>query len=107
MLARIMSYGLTGLVGYPVTVETDISYGAMVYETVGLPDNAVKESKERVHSAIINTGFTFPNSRLIVNLAPADVRKEGTIYDLPIAIGILTASRRISLRSFRPIFPRE
>ncbi|MBQ3938732.1 MAG: YifB family Mg chelatase-like AAA ATPase [Clostridia bacterium] len=95
MLARIMSYGLTGLVGYPVTVETDISYGAMVYETVGLPDNAVKESKERVHSAIINTGFTFPNSRLIVNLAPADVRKEGTIYDLPIAIGILTASGEI------------
>ncbi len=95
MLARIMSYGLSGLVGYPVTVETDISYGAMAYETVGLPDNAVKESRERVHSAIINSGFNFPNVRLVVNLAPADVRKEGTIYDLPIAIGILTASGEI------------
>ena len=92
MLARIMSYGLTGLNGFPVTVETDTSYGFVSYETVGLPDNAVKESRERVRSAIINSGFAFPNVRIVVNLAPADVRKEGTVYDLPIAIGILTAS---------------
>ena len=92
MLARITSYGLTGLLGYPVTVETDISFGFAGYETVGLPDNAVKESKERVRSAICNSGFPFPNVRLVVNLAPADVRKEGTVYDLPIAIGILAAS---------------
>ena len=92
MLARIMSYGLTGLNGFPVTVETDTSYGFVSYETVGLPDNAVKESRERVRSAITNSGFAFPNVRIVVNLAPADVRKEGTVYDLPIAIGILTAS---------------
>ena len=92
MLARITSYGLTGLLGYPVTVETDISFGFAGYETVGLPDNAVKESKERVRSAICNSGFPFPNVRLVVNLAPADVRKEGTVYDLPIAIGILVAN---------------
>lgn len=92
MLARITSYGLTGLLGYPVTVETDISFGFAGYETVGLPDNAVKESKERVRYAICNSGFPFPNVRLVVNLAPADVRKEGTVYDLPIAIGILAAN---------------
>lgn len=95
MLARIMSYGLTGIIGYPVTVETDITFGTMTYETVGLPDNAVKESKERIHSAIRNSGFNYPNCRIVVNLAPADVRKEGTVYDLPIAVGILTAGGEI------------
>ncbi|MBR4435196.1 MAG: YifB family Mg chelatase-like AAA ATPase [Clostridia bacterium] len=95
MLARIMSYGLSGLIGYPVTVETDITFGAAVYETVGLPDNAVKESKQRVHSAIINSGFSFPNVRIVVNLAPADIRKEGTVYDLPVAVGILAASGEV------------
>lgn len=91
MLARITSYALSGLVGYPVTVETDLTFGGASYDTVGLPDNAVKESKERVHSAIVNSGFTFPQKRIVVNLAPADVRKEGSVYDLPIAIGILAA----------------
>ncbi|MBQ7060280.1 MAG: YifB family Mg chelatase-like AAA ATPase [Clostridia bacterium] len=95
MLARINSYGLTGLTGYPITVETDISFGQMIYETVGLPDNAVKESRERVHSALINSGFNFPNGRIVVNLAPADVRKEGTVYDLPIAVGLLTAGGEV------------
>lgn len=99
MLARIMSYGLNGLIGYPVTVETDITYGAAVYETVGLPDNAVKESKQRVHSAIINSGFQFPNVRIVVNLAPADIRKEGTVYDLPVAVGILAASGEVPKHS--------
>ena len=94
-----MSYGLTGLIGYPVTVETDVTFGAVSYETVGLPDNAVKESKERVHSAISNSGFNYPNVRIVVNLAPADVRKEGTVYDLPIAIGILTAGGEIPQRN--------
>jgi len=91
MLARIISYALSGLVGFPVTVETDLTFGNEAYETVGLPDNAVKESKERVRSAIINSGFAFPQKRIVVNLAPADVRKEGSVYDLPIAIGILAA----------------
>ena len=91
MLARIISYALSGLVGFPVTVETDLTFGNEAYETVGLPDNAVKESKERVHSAIINSGFAFPQKRIVVNLAPADVRKEGSVYDLPIAVGVLAA----------------
>ena len=95
MLARIMSYGLMGINGYPVTVETDISFGVSGYETVGLPDNAVKESKERVRSAIINSGFDFPQTRIVVSLAPADIRKEGSIYDLPIAMGLLAASGEI------------
>lgn len=85
-----------GINGYPVTVETDIGFGVAGYETVGLPDNAVKESKERVRSAIINSGFNFPNVRIVVNLAPADVRKEGSVYDLPIAIGILAANGEIN-----------
>ena len=90
-----MSYGLMGINGYPVTVETDISFGVSGYETVGLPDNAVKESKERVRSAIINSGFDFPQTRIVVSLAPADIRKEGSIYDLPIAMGLLAASGEI------------
>ncbi len=99
MLARIMSYGLTGIVGFPVSVETDISFGAVSYETVGLPDNAVKESKERIHSAIRNSGFNYPNTRIVVNLAPADVRKEGSVYDLPIAVGILAASGELPAKA--------
>ena len=95
MLSRIMSYGLTGLTGFPVTVEVDIGYGMTKFETVGLPDNAVKESRERVRSAIINSGFNFPETRIIANLAPADIRKEGSIYDLPIAVGILCACGEI------------
>lgn len=92
MLAKIQSYGLVGLAGYPVTIEVDIGYGQAKYETVGLPDNAVKESRERVRSAIINSGFEFPCVHTVVNLAPADIKKEGSVYDLPIAIGILAAN---------------
>lgn len=92
MLARITSYGLTGC-SATVTVETDISFGFAGYGNRRPCGNAVKESKERVRSAICNSGFSFPNVRLVVNLAPADVRKEGTVYDLPIAIGILGGKR--------------
>ncbi len=95
MLAKIMSYGLIGLSGYPVTVEVDISVGAVKFETVGLPDNAIKESRERVRSAVINSGFDFPSVHIVANLAPADVKKEGSIYDLPIAVGLLTAGGEI------------
>ena len=95
MLSRISSYGLLGLTGYVVSVEVDISNGLPTFELVGLPDNAVRESRERVRSAIANSNFSFPHRRLIVNLAPADVRKEGTLYDLPIALGILAATEQI------------
>ncbi len=89
MLARVLSCGLSGLAGYPVYVEVDHSAGLPYYEIVGLPDAAMKESKERVRSAIKNSGFEYPVSRIVVNLAPADQRKEGPIYDLAIAAGIL------------------
>lgn len=91
MLAKINSYGLIGINGCPINVEVDLSYGMQRVDTVGLPDNAVKESKERVRSAIINSGFAYPEMRVVINLAPADIKKEGTVYDLPIALGILAA----------------
>ena len=92
MLSKIRSFGLVGLSGYSVIVETDISSGMPVYETVGLPGAAVKESKERVRSAIKNSGFEYPQKRITINLAPADTKKQGAVYDLAIAIGILCAS---------------
>lgn len=91
MLARINSYGLVGIIGCPIDVEVDLSFGMQKVDTVGLPDNAVKESRERVRSAICNSGYAYPEMRVLVNLAPADIRKEGTVYDLPIALGILAA----------------
>lgn len=95
MLARVSSYGVLGIEGYPVTVEADITSGLPMYETVGLPDAAVKESRERVRSALMNSGFVFPVQRVTVNLAPADVRKEGPIYDLPIALVLMAASGQL------------
>ena len=91
MLAKLNSYGLIGIQGCPIDVEVDITTGGQRVDTVGLPDNAVKESKERVRSAICNSGYAYPDMRVVVNLAPADIRKEGTVYDLPIALGILAA----------------
>ena len=99
MLAKLNSYGLIGIEGCPISVEVDISTGMQRVDTVGLPDSAVKESKERVRSAIINSGYSYPDMRLVVNLAPADIRKEGTVYDLPIALGILAARGSIPLHS--------
>lgn len=95
MLARILSYGLCGIEAFPVQVEVDVSGGLPCYETVGLPDAAVRESKERVRAAIRNSGFEYPNSRITISLAPADMRKEGSLYDLPIAIGLLAATGQI------------
>ena len=95
MLARIESCGLKGLHGYPVCVEVDYSTGLPGYEVVGLPDAAVRESKERVRAAIKNSGYEYPMHRVVVNLAPANVRKEGSLYDLAIATGILLASDQI------------
>ncbi|HEX6477401.1 MAG TPA: YifB family Mg chelatase-like AAA ATPase [Ktedonobacteraceae bacterium] len=97
MLAKIQSCAVIGLEGAIVEVEVDLSNGLAAFTIVGLPDAAVNESKERVRSAIKNSGCLFPFKRITVNLAPADLRKEGPSYDLPIAIGILLASGQINL----------
>ncbi len=91
MLAKVQSYALSGLEGVCVTVETDISKGIPSYEMVGLPDTAVKESKERVRSAIKNSGLEFPAHKITVNFAPAYVKKEGSAFDLPVAVSLLLA----------------
>ena len=95
MFARVKSLGISGIGGYGVTVEVDISNGLPAFDIVGLPDAAVKESRERVRSAVKNNGFRFPVSRMTVNLAPADKKKAGTLYDLPMLIGILAATGEI------------
>lgn len=91
MLSKVISSAVFGIDAYTVNVEVDISPGLPAFSTVGLPDGAVKESKDRVKAAIKNGGYSFPERRITVNLAPADIKKEGSSYDLPIAIGILTA----------------
>lgn len=92
MVRTVHSAATHGIEGYVVAVETNLEGFMPGYATVGLPDNAVKESKERVFAAIKNSGFIFPQKRVTINLAPADIRKEGSSYDLPIALGILAAS---------------
>lgn len=92
MLAQITSLAVLGINAYSVQVEVDLAPGLPAFNTVGLPDGAVRESKERVRAALSNSGYALPVNRITVNLAPADVRKEGTAFDLPIALGILGAS---------------
>ncbi|MGD9022926.1 MAG: YifB family Mg chelatase-like AAA ATPase, partial [Deltaproteobacteria bacterium] len=92
MLSRVFSSAVLGVDAYTVEVEVDIRQGLPSFTTVGLPEAAVKESKDRVKSAINNSGYRFPDDRITVNLAPADVKKEGTGFDLPIALGILAAT---------------
>ena len=92
VIARVLSAALVGVEATLVRVEVDIAPGLPAFNTVGLPDSAVRESRERVRTAIRNAGFAFPSDRITVNLAPADVRKEGTSFDLPIALGILAAT---------------
>ncbi|MDT8441170.1 MAG: YifB family Mg chelatase-like AAA ATPase [Desulfuromonadales bacterium] len=92
MLAKVLSGALLGIDAYPVEVEVDIAQGLPQFATVGLPEGAVKESKDRVKSAIKNSGYDFPVRRITINLAPADIRKDGTAFDLPMAIGLLAAT---------------
>ncbi|HEU4370252.1 MAG TPA: YifB family Mg chelatase-like AAA ATPase [Methylomirabilota bacterium] len=92
MLARVLSAALRGVEAALVRVEVDVAPGLPAFTTVGLPDSAVRESRERVRTAIRNAGFPFPPDRITVNLAPADLRKEGAAFDLPIALGILAAT---------------
>jgi len=91
MLARVKSGALKGVDAYIVEVEVDLAPGLPAFTTVGLPEAAVKESKDRVRAALKNSGYQFPGNRITINLAPADVRKEGTGFDLPVAVGLLAA----------------
>ena len=97
MLARVRSAVVIGVDAHPVEVEIDLSSGLPSFTTVGLPQSAVKEGRERVAAAVANSGFEFPLRRITVNLAPADVPKAGSAFDLPIAIGLLLASDQVAL----------
>lgn len=96
MFVKVFSMSVIGMESYPVSVEVDVSDGLPQFATVGLPDASVKESKDRIRAAIKNSGYPFPRSHVTVNLAPADIRKEGTGFDLPIAVGILAAQELIT-----------
>ena len=96
MLAKVASCAVVGLEGAMIEVEVDISPGLPSFTIVGLPDKAVQEARERVRSAIRNSNYKFPTRRITVNLAPADLKKEGPAYDLPIAIGILISSGQLN-----------
>ena len=95
MFAILNSMGLRGIDGFPVEVEADLSQGLPGFDVVGLPDTAVRESRDRVRAAMKNAGFTYPVSRITVNLAPADVKKEGSVYDLPLLLALLIASGQL------------
>lgn len=95
MLAKITSCAVLGVEGWLIQVEVDVAAGLPTFSTVGLPDSSVRESKDRVKAAIKNCGYEFPTRRITVNLAPADIRKEGAGFDLPIAVGILEASKTL------------
>ena len=107
MIAKVQSYALSGLEGVCVTVEADISRGLPSYEIVGLPDAAVKESKERVRSAVKNSALEFPAHKITVNLAPAYVRKEGSAFDLPVAVSLLLAGGSLAAKVDGIIFLGE
>lgn len=95
MLAAVRSAALMGIDAYDIIVEVDAAAGLPQWMIVGLPIGAVKESRERVGAALVNSGFALPPRRITINLAPADIRKEGTAFDLPIAIGILVATGQL------------
>lgn len=91
MLSKVKSITLSGLDGNLVEIQTDISNGIPEFDIVGLPDTTVKEAKKRIKSAINNSGIEFPNKKILINLAPANIKKEGSSFDLAMAIGILIA----------------
>jgi len=104
MLSKVASFGLIGIEAYPVEIEIDISRGLPVISLVGLADTAIRESRERIKSAIKNSGFKWPAERIIINLAPSDIRKEGISFDLAIALGILSATQQIDSESLKSYF---
>lgn len=95
MLARLFSHAILGMEACPIEIETDLGWGLPAFSIVGLPDAAVREAKDRVRAGIANSGYEFPLRRITINLAPADVRKEGPSFDLPIALSLLTASEQL------------
>jgi len=101
LLAKVLSSSVIGVDAHKIDVEVDVSSGLPVFNIVGLPETSVKESKERVKSAIKNSGYSFPMDRITVNLAPADIKKEGTGFDLPIAIGVLAATGAVPADYFK------
>ena len=98
MVVTVRSLGLWGIRGYPVSAECFLSGGLPAFDIVGLPDAAVREARERVRAAVKNCGARFPVSRITVNLAPAGQKKEGTVYDLPILVGLLSADGAVPRR---------
>ena len=107
MFCKVNSLGLLGLQAYSVTVEVDLSQSMPAFDVVGLPDASVRESRDRVRSAIRNCGFAFPVGKVVVNLAPADVKKQGSLYDLPIFLGILKAAGMLDASLERAAFVGE
>src|SRR5512138_377542 len=98
MLATLRSAAVFGIDACPVHVEVDVSFGLPGFTMVGLPDASVRESRDRVRSAIRNSGFEFPPHRVTVNLAPADIRKAGSSFDLPVALAVLAAAGSLARR---------
>ncbi|MEG0457894.1 MAG: magnesium chelatase domain-containing protein, partial [Oscillospiraceae bacterium] len=96
MFSKVVSLGLTGLEAFKIEIETDISQGMPSFEIVGLPDAGVRESRDRVRAAMKNCGYSFPVSKITINLAPADIKKSGPLYDLPILMGILKSTEQIN-----------
>lgn len=107
MVSKVLSIGLFGIEGFCVEVEADVSNGMPAFDIVGLPDAAVKEAKERVRAAIKNCGYEMPSRRITINLAPADVKKEGSVYDLPVFLGILKAAGQLDVKFDGCIFAGE
>ncbi len=103
MLATVNSCALSGVEGFGVRVEVNLSSGMPLFDVVGLPDAAVRESRERVRAALRNSGYSFPDDRLVVNLAPADQKKEGPFFDLPIAVGVVAAQGRVPLANLQGV----
>ena len=103
MLSSILSCGLTGIDGFAITAEINLTNGMPMFEIVGLPDASVKESRERVRAALKNSGYEFPGGRITVNLAPADMKKEGPAYDLPIALGLLACSGMVDIQRLKGV----
>src|SRR5512133_657604 len=99
MLAKLRSMAVLGIDAFEITIESDLTEMIPSFTIVGLPDGAVRESKERVLSAMKNCGYEFPLGKITINMAPADMKKEGSAFDLPIAIGLLMASQQIGIES--------
>jgi magnesium chelatase family protein len=104
MLAKVLSFGLTGIEAYPIEIEVDVSRGLPAVSLVGMADTAIRESKERVRSAIRNSGFSWPSERITISLAPSGIKKEGASFDLAIALGILAATQQLNSQSLQDYY---